>query len=199
MLPARALGAALQRLDGNPYARTLCRAVDAATLYRFQNGGHDQPRPLYSLGPAKNGARFTPRGGAPALYVAEDEQTALHEYRQVGHPAPLEPIAGAGALVLFNVEVRLASVLDVTNAEIQGALATSKEELASPWRYRRAGGVPPTQVLGRAVAQSKRFDAIRFKSTKGPGACLAILTERIVKPAYVRIRDSKNRLVEELP
>lgn len=199
MRSIRALSRALGTIRGLPYHGMLCRAVHAAALYGFQQPGLYRPRPLYSLGAPKEGARFTPKGGAPALYLAEDQVTALHEYLQVGTSARLAPVAGTGALVLFTVEARLTRVLDVTRPDVQEELGTSPEELQAPWRYRRAGGVPPTHALGRAVARSRRFDAIRFQSTKGPGMCLVILTEALAAPAYVRIRDPKNLLLQELP
>jgi RES domain-containing protein len=199
MLATRALPGALKRIRGRSYQGTLCRAVHAATLYGFEQAAPYRPRPLYSLGPSATGARFTPRGGSPALDLAEDHTTALHEYLQVGSSARLAPAAGTEALVLFTVDVRLTSVLDLTRVEVQAMLGTSARELGSPWRYRQARGVPPTHALGRAVARSGRFDAIRFASTKGPGSCLAIFTSLLAPPAQVRIRDPRNRLLEELP
>lgn len=151
------------------------------------------------MGPPASGARFTPKGGATALYLAEDQTTALREFLQVGLPAGLTPTASVGALVIFNVEVNLASVLDLTRSDVQKVLATDAAELASPWRYWRRRGMPPTHRLGAAVARSGRFDAIRFRSSKGAGACLAIFTGLLRPPAYVRIRDPDNRLVQELP
>ena len=56
-------------LDGYFY-----RSVEEASLHKF-----DPPQPLYALGPGLSGQRFTPPGGPPALYVAEQQYTALVE------------------------------------------------------------------------------------------------------------------------
>jgi RES domain-containing protein len=199
MFSARHIATALKRLSLTTYDGALCRAISPATLYGFQNKKPFKPRPLYNLGPGAGGARFTPRGGAPALYLADDYETSLREYLQVGAPGPLRPVAGSEAIVTFAVHVRLAAVLDLTDTRVLAALGTTPAELREPWRHRRDRRTPPTHVLGRAVAKDRRIQALRFASTKGPGTCVVILTDAIKAPAFVRIHDSQNRLVAELP
>jgi len=62
MLPAKALKLALARVAVTRFEGLLCRAVHSGTLYGFSGGKLYPPRPLYNLGPPKNGARFTPKG-----------------------------------------------------------------------------------------------------------------------------------------
>ncbi|MGZ3447891.1 MAG: RES domain-containing protein, partial [Myxococcaceae bacterium] len=84
MLARPDLDQALRKVSLVSFEGTLCRAVHAATLFGFRRGTSYEPRPLYDLGPSRGGGRFTPRGGAPALYLAEDHETSLRELLQVG-------------------------------------------------------------------------------------------------------------------
>lgn len=199
MLPKRALAAALRNIPTVPFRGSLVRAVHAATLYGFRHGPRYAPRPLFDLGPPRSGARFTPPGGAPALYLADDVETSLRELLQVGASAALRPQPSAKAMVVFTADVRLEAVLDLTRDETMAALGTTAAELASPWRHRRDRRVPPTQVLGRAVAEHGHIQALRFASTKGPGDCFMILTATIVAPAFVRVTDPESKLVQSIP
>lgn len=199
MLPARALPGALAALRGRPYHGVLCRAVLAGTLYGFQHPDGYTPRPLYSLGAPSAGARFTPKGGAPAIYLAEDHQTTLREVLQVGRSARLTPQMGTGAVVLYTVEVSLRSVLGLTELSVQRALGTNRIELAGPWRFRKSKKKAPTHLLGAAVVRNASFDGLRFESTKGPGACLVVFADLVKSPGYVRVHDPQSRLIGALP
>jgi RES domain-containing protein len=112
MLPVKALELALTRVPVTRFEGLLCRAVHSGTLYGFLHRKLYTPRPLYNLGPPTNGARFTPKGGAPALYLAQDFETSLREYLQLGKSARLTPRSEKeGAIVCFTAKVRLDSVL----------------------------------------------------------------------------------------
>ncbi len=91
MHPTRTLERVLKTIALTRYEGFLCRAVKVNALHRFSHTAHYTPRPLYNLGPPSGGARFTPRGGAPSLYLADDYETSLREYLQVGWPAGLAP------------------------------------------------------------------------------------------------------------
>lgn len=200
MLAAKELRLALARMVVSRFEGLLCRAVHSGTLYGFSHGKLYTPRPLYNLGPPKNGARFTPKGGAPALYLAEDFETSLREYLELGKSARLAPrSATEGAIVCFTAKVRLEAVLDLTNSVVQRALGTDAHELRSPWRYRKKAGVPPTHRLGRAIAAARRFDAVRFKSSKGDGDCFMILIETLAAPSFVEVNDPISLLTQRIP
>jgi RES domain-containing protein len=200
MLPAEALKLALARVAVTRFEGLLCRAVHSGTLYGFSSGKLYTPRPLYNLGPPKNGGRFTPKGGAPALYLAEDFETSLREYLQLGKSARLKPrSAKEGAIVCFTLKVRLEAVLDLTNNVVQKALGTDDHELKSSWRYRKKRDVPPTHRLGRAVVAARRFDAVRFESSKGDGDCFMILIEALGAPSFVEVNDPISLLKQRIP
>jgi RES domain-containing protein len=199
MLPRRALAEALRTVPLARFRGALVRAIHAATLYGFRHGPTYEPRPLFDLGPPRSGGRFTPPGGAPALYLACDAETSLRELMQVGASAALKPQPSGNAVVVFTADVRLEAVLDLTRDETARALGTTHAELASPWRHRRDRKTPPTHVLGRAVAEAGHIQAVRFASTKGRGDCFMVLTQMIVAPAFVRVTDPESKLVQSIP
>ena len=114
MHPTPTLERVLKTIALTHYQGQLCRAVNADALYGFSRAGHYVPRPLYNLGPPKGGARFTPRGGMPCLYLAEDYETSLREYLQVGSPARLRTTVRNTTFVNYVADVRLEKVLDLT-------------------------------------------------------------------------------------
>jgi hypothetical protein len=134
-----------------------------ATLYGFAKGARYNPKPLFSLGAPMTGARFTPKGGAPALYLAENQVTALAEVVQVGGHVPLTPTLQPSALVVYPVEVKIQRVLDVTRLGTN----SRSESMWSP-RHSIAGGGPPTSSNPassalRASIQSASTSAFSFK------------------------------------
>src|SRR5712692_11003453 len=124
MLHGKALRLAPMRVSVTRFEGLLCRAVQSGTLYGFLYRKLYPPRPLYNLGPPTHGARFTSKGGAPALYLAQDFETSLREYFQLGKSARLAPRSEEGAIVCFTAKVRVESVLDLTTESVQKALGT---------------------------------------------------------------------------
>ena len=79
-----ALAALLPTLPLQPFQGVLYRAVTLEALYGFhRNPPYPQVRPLYNLGAPAAGARYTPLGGPPSLYLAVDADTAIAEVNQV--------------------------------------------------------------------------------------------------------------------
>jgi len=159
---------------------------------------------LYGLGAPTAGARFTPKGGASAVYLAEDQATAFDEanpvqaiLRQIdpGLVAPTPP--GVHASIIYELD----SVLDVTNQGVQSALGTTRAELMSHWRQSvKHGGISATQVLGQAVYVSRVFQAIRYESVRAPGTyCLAVFIDHLADPAFLEVYDPNTKVPERLP
>lgn len=186
----------VDHFDGEMY-----RCVNADTLYRFTQSGSYTPRPLYNLGPPRRGARYTPKNGAPSIYFAYDIETACREFLKIAKPSELvlPTLQKTSAFALYSAKVSLEAVLDLTSLSIRRKLGTNRTELSSPWRYRRDRRVPPTHRIGAVAAASKRIQAIKFESTKGPGACFVVFTENLVEPAYVEVNDPSGRLMERIP
>lgn len=195
MRPPSELAAVLAGLPPSPFDGALFRAAHLEALYGFHlRKAHARPEPLFSLGAARKGARFTPIGGPPSLYMAGDPETALLEANR-GSVHLLPPT------VVFSAQVRLNSVLDLTQEAIQKALETDTGELTEPWRLRQKRKESVfTQVLGLAVHQSDLFAAIRYPSATSPGRiCYAILCDRVVAPCFVLVHDPQGNLVGRIP
>lgn len=173
------------------------RSVDGE-VYRlfYSDQAAKRTRPLWGLGASRDGARFTSKGGATSLYVAEDFETANREAFQVTRARSVKPPAGV-VRVTFSVTVRVSTVLDLCNGRVRKSLGTNIPELKSAWRYRRDGTTPPTHILGR-VAAELGLEGLRFPSTKGAGACLVIFTDSL-KPGSVLVVSDGRRLLERLP
>lgn len=78
MLSAGELNKAIGTIEGVFYTGVLTRFVDSDA---FEVGGKDC---FYDLGPHEEGKRYTPKGGARGIYMAEGIKAALGEATQNG-------------------------------------------------------------------------------------------------------------------
>lgn len=199
MHPAANLPAIVTALPLIAYKQTCYRIVDFAILTAF-----DPMMPLYTLGPGKNGQRYTPKGGPSALYVAEDPITAQAEYHRVDRIVLIaDPTFHmlANPTVTLNIIVELERVLDLTNAAVQTALNTSTPELTGPWRKQMIRRTfCPTQVLAEAVYANGNVQAMRYPSARGAEyANLIIWDERVQLPSTLTVRDTTGTLAARIP
>src|SRR5271156_6414753 len=150
MHPEASLPAIIAGLPVQPYNGSCYRLVDFAALT-----GYDSMIPLYTLGPGKQGQRYTPKGGPNALYAAEDIVTAPAEYHRVERIVlATDPTYHllANPTVQLTIEVKLERVLNIADPDIQATLGTTVAELTGPWRKQMIKKLfCPTQVLAAAV------------------------------------------------
>jgi RES domain-containing protein len=153
---------------------------------------------LHGYGSPQYGARYTPVGGPRCIYLGEDPETALQEAILSGEP--VDP-GRFPPKVVCAVTGELTSVLDVTQKEIQASLGTTREELTAGWRMlQRLGQRVPTQLLGAAVFETGRYQAIRFPSARAQGkACYVVFNDRVIPPSYLEIYDPERRLLDRIP
>jgi RES domain-containing protein len=102
------------------------------------------------------------------------------------------------------MDVKLASILDLTDPPIRRHLQTKLSEVLSAWlgyAELNDGEWPPTWILGHEAYASERFDGILFPSTKNSsGTCLLIFTERLTAgKTHVSIRKQDGSEWERLP
>jgi len=188
----------LRHCEGVPYACQCFRVVDLESYIAAET-----PTLLFDLGPkiSKGGQRFSPPGDHRGLYVSAELPTAGAEYAD---GADRWAKGECGKHVVFNMEVRLRSVLDLTKGAVRRSLKISNPIVQSPWAgYSdlNGGKWPPTWDLGHEVFDSGRFDGILFPSTKKKGGtCLLVFTERLMKGRTgVTILKSDGTVWEELP
>jgi len=150
---------------------------------------------LFTSGKAN---RFN-REGTECLYLAEDEQTALAEYRRqfmgLAHGAR-QPVT------LFYAEVKLNGILDLTQAVTRRMLGVSAGDLEADWS--RKGPVTVTQALGEAVARTACCSAIRYRSVAAargnqPGHNWVIFKACLRSTEIVRILGPTRRLLQQWP
>ena len=181
-------------------ARLLAR-VDARRLagpvYRFI-GSRFLARPLSSAGSRLHGGRFNPPGAFEVLYTALTAQTALAEREGILLTTPGIRLArDVRTGVLLRIHCRLARVLDLRDARAREQLRVSLASLLGPWLPWTAESgagmrhaLAPSQRLGLAVYEGRRFEAILYPSAKDPrGSCLAIFPDRLRRGSRVRVHD----------
>ncbi|TVQ00231.1 MAG: RES domain-containing protein [Balneolaceae bacterium] len=162
-----------------------------------------KPKPLYSDGPVKSGARFTPKGGFRTLYLTYDRQTASLEIQASfkKNDGKIIDLADRSTTIL-PIDVDLDAVLDLTDTNILDLLKTNTSELTGEWRYTQITSVAVTQILGQAAFESKRIKAIKYHSAKDPyqGRCLAVFIDRLVKGEdQIVCVDNSKKLSEIIP
>lgn len=198
------LVATLPRLPVLPFSGTLYRAINHSALYGIHSTSPYVPDPLYCDGAPAKGARFTPKGGMPSIYFAEDRATADLEanqaYLAVQQVNPAA-VPGPPSTVLFTARVQLDSVLDLADPVVQTALGTNRAELAAPYRlFQVAGQSAPTQELGKAVFDTRRAQAIRYPSAVPSGGyCFAIFCELLAPTGFIEIYDPGSPLARRIP
>jgi len=162
-----------------------------------------KPKPLYSEGPVKSGARFTPKDGFRTLYLTYDRLTASLEIESSfkKYDGSLIDLADRPTTIL-PIDVDLNSTLDLTDVGILDLLKTNITELTGEWRYTQITSVAVTQILGRAAFESEQIKAIKYHSAKDPhrGRCLAVFIDRLVKGEdQIACVDASKKLSVRIP
>jgi RES domain-containing protein len=104
---------------------TAPRSSFAGTLYRHQAPQYD---PRSGEGARINGGRFNPPDSFPVLYLCETRPCAVAEFRRLAR-IHLVGIEGFLPRVLYQYELDLDRVLDLTDADTREQLSISITEL----------------------------------------------------------------------
>jgi RES domain-containing protein len=198
MLTGSALASAILGLPNSTFTGNLFRSVILnEVLGNLGNNSLRRRRLLAGIGSPKGGARFTRIGGPNSLYLADEPETALLELRQNFWNEQTAP----PAYLTYTVRAQLQSLLDISDSSVQTTLEITPEELKEPWRLRQDRGERvPTQVLGQAVFDSGRYQAIRYSSARVPGkTCVLIFPDLIRDPYFIEIYDFGNILQDRIP
>jgi RES domain-containing protein len=185
----RALGAALGRVKPIAIHGHWHRAVEHGLLLGPPPGKPPgaNPEPLWPGGAPLKGGRYTPKGGAPAVYLANDPDVAAKEVNFVfeipGGPRISIP---KNPTTFIQVDVVLTRVLDLTDEDVRRALRTTESELTGNWRL--SANEPPTHTLGAAAFAAGHFSALKAPSSKAAsGSILVIFSERLAGSEYVEV------------
>ncbi len=141
---------------------------------------------LFDRGSLARGTRFTSINGAAVLYFSVGRDCAWAEYNRQNFQELREGKRISSTVQLI-AQVKLCGVLNLSDPKVRSHLETNLQEIQSEWRghFEFYQKYPLTWVLGQAVFDSKRFDAIRYPSQWSKGDCIAILTERLGMEDYV--------------
>lgn len=135
--------------------------------YRHQGGEYD---PLTGDGARINGGRFNPPDSFPVLYLCETRACAVAELRRLGQRSVIG-VEGLLPRVLYEYDIELERVLDLSSAGVQRELRLSEEILIG-----RAWA--PCQEIGES-AHTIGFQAIRSPSATGVDQVLAVFPELV--------------------
>ena len=134
-----------------------------------------------------------------ALYAAEDEGTAEEEVYQHSGLAGVKSERPPDAV--YQVEVRLQSVLDLTEMGIIYELNSTPSELVAAWRP--LSPAAPTQILGQAAYGSGRIEGIRYYSAPATRKaatrkCLVVFPDRLRSGSRITLVDPFGTFKEEI-
>lgn len=190
MLPDRELGVALAQQPGRPAIGTAYRVIPA----RFYLTA------LSTVGSRQRGGRYNPKGQLEALYLSESPVVALQEVEAIQRTSRELVGLTFGPKTLLSVTYRLDRVLNLTDPDVQKALATDRTELTAPWLLSQsASGNVPTQRLGLA-AYLAGLEAPRAPSAKDPSAANLVIFPDALQPAStLRVFDDSGFIDASLP
>jgi len=202
MLRYRALAAAVASLPRITIRGPWARSIEYALLQGPPPGRPrgSPPEPLWPGGAVISGARFTPAGSFPTLYLASDFITAQIETGSVfTHPLLRRVTVATNPIVTFAVDGVLTDVVDLIDPKVQTRIRTTMSELTGSWRL---ASPAPTQELGRAAYASGGITALKYPSSKhDQGWAIAIFTERLTLNGanFLEVIDRRKRIVQRLP
>lgn len=125
------------------------------------------------------GARWNPPG-TDALYVSLDRETALAEAE---HQIALQPIRPRAKRTLYQLDLELSNVLDLTNPEVLERLGVDRAALSHV-------DFTACQRVGGAAA-FLRHDGILVPSGRHPGINLVVFISNQQSDAELHVRESE--------
>jgi len=154
---------------------------------------NEPPAFLWTSGKAN---RYNP-AGIECIYFAEDLDLAILEYSRYMKLLGSEPMP----FTTYFADAKL-PILDLADAQILAALGLSDSDLHASWRL--SSSLTKTQLLGLAVAQQRRFSAIRYPSDAAfaegkTGFNYVIFRDCIDPAALLRVLTGNLVAVQEWP
>jgi RES domain-containing protein len=165
-MPSPHLVDALDQIEPSPYRGEAFRHVSA------------DRHPLSGAGARSLGGRWNPPNSFATLYLADSAATAEREFLRFVARSNLRP----GDFLprrLYRLEVRLCTVVDLTQPELPEALAEVDLE---------SDALGPTQAIGEA-AQYLGYEGILAPSAAGTGTVLAVFNDQLRQGSSVDLLD----------
>lgn len=149
------------------------------------------------------------------LYLAENQRVALHEVGALlGAGTDLQDMAnsGGGSWAALEIQLRLHSVVDLTQPDAQVCLATNPQELTGDWRQyhyktrRNVHAVPspvgiaPTQELGMALYLESDIEGFLTLSAKIPSCRILVVFPDQLRPgSEIRFEHPETDSIHVIP
>lgn len=196
-----------------PDLRSLLPTLPHTTIYgpwsRAVHARHllpptPSPHPLWPYGAPMTGARYTPKGGFPTIYLASDLPAAYFEVESILAVPGVPPrLTRHPPLVFVAVDGLLSEMLDLTDDAIQTSLQTTYQELTGERRLTPSTGhLAPTQLLGKAAYESGRFLGLVAPSSKSPESeIVAVFYDRLMSSvkSELAVQDPDGHFAQRLP
>ncbi len=122
---------------------------------------------ISGLGSQLYGARFTPKGSFPTVYLCESIEAALREYLARGRRLKL-PDHKSLPMVMAWVKVKAANLLDTTDADVSAVINSLLDKDKIHWRAIQDRREAASQAVGRAIKEN-RFSGLIAPSQALPG------------------------------
>jgi RES domain len=151
--------------------RLPCRSIHAK-WYRAISAVHWKTA-LSTAHSSNSRSRYNPGDAAEIpceiIYLAENPTVALYEVKAILGPFD-RPIADPrrSKTMIIDVDVRLSSIVDLTNPRHHKSLATSAQELTGDWEASYPLADAPTQRLGSALFATEDVEGFLAISAKMP-------------------------------
>lgn len=146
---------------------------------------------LSSVGSWMIGGRYNLKNKFEVLYMAPKPKIALEEVVK-RYPFRLPP------QVIVTIDVTVQKILDMEDQYALDMLGIDATRLLSPWYY-PSNQESYTQILGRLIYESGRFEGIRYPSAVAKQKWnLAIFPDMLKKRSKIQVYDPDKLVKQEI-
>ena len=169
---------AIPSLAGSAQRGTFFRSIDLRYL----------ATPLSAVGSIRTGGRYNAKGAFEALYIADTQETTLHETNAVFNFNGKIVAKKQPPRVILSIDVTLQYVIDLRDPKVQEKLKITMSDLRAPWLLaQEEGRYIVTQDIGD-VARACHVEALLYPSATLDGATnLVIFTDRLRKGSIIEL------------
>jgi len=156
--------------------------------------------PIEALQSKLNGGRYNFIGSFEALYLAPNPFTAIKESLKEFKENSKVFDFKFPPKVTITVEVEVEHIIDLQDGRVIRALGIEEHKLIKPWRYTQdvLGKEAYTQILGRLIYESAKFDGIRYPSAKvSKEYNLVIFPDRLKEISQISVYDP-NQILKKI-
>ncbi|MEW6302020.1 MAG: RES family NAD+ phosphorylase [Verrucomicrobiota bacterium] len=163
---------AIQSLSkkGKPFSAVCYRCTEPQFAHQIVSG----------LGSQLHGARWTPQNSFPTVYLCETAEAALQEYLARGRRMRI-PDHKSLPMVMAWVRVKIANLLDTTDAEIAPVVNSLLALDKIHWRAIQDRREAVSQAIGRAINETC-FSGLIAPSQALPGSRNVIVFPQKLTP-----------------